>query len=476
MTNIRTAVVYSSISLYTVKILSLISIVVIARLLTPGEIGTFAIASAIVMIMGEFRLLGAGSYLVREKEVTIIKIRASLGLTILISWGMGIAIYFFSERVALFYQLPPVESIFKILSISFFIAPFISISSAILSRSFAFKSIFYIKVIGAIFGSVSSISLIYLGYSFYSLAWGHSISVIASFFMAIFLWPKDTPFIPALGGMKKVALFGIYTSISNLFRKATMTVADMVIGKMGTTVQVGMYSRGLGFVDFLSQSLIMGVESVALPYLSKTRRSGGDVAAAYVKASVLVGGLVWPVLAVASIASLPAIRLFFGDQWDEAAPLAAWLAIWVSFRSVHWFSNSLLVAVDNERIMALKEFVIFITYLSTVILVFPLGLNAIAKSFIFLGIFEFIFMSVLLKKVINLEIIYFIKSWLPTVYVTISCAFATYLISQWVNFSGENFWQPVLLIMIFLPIVWLISLKIFRHLLYVEIIGLIFKG
>jgi O-antigen/teichoic acid export membrane protein len=35
---------------------------IIARLLTPEEIGTFAIASAIVMIMSEFRLLGAGAY------------------------------------------------------------------------------------------------------------------------------------------------------------------------------------------------------------------------------------------------------------------------------------------------------------------------------------------------------------------------------------------------------------------------------
>jgi O-antigen/teichoic acid export membrane protein len=475
MTNIRKAVIYSSISRYVIKVLSLISVVVVARMLTPSEIGTFAIASAIVMIMGEFRLLGAGSYLVREKEISLAKVRAALGLTILISWGLGIAIFFSAERIAIFYELPPVASIFKILAISFFIAPYISIPSAILARSFAFKSIFYIKVTGAIFGLISSISLIYLGYSFYSLAWGYTIGVIASFIMVIFFWPDQTPIIPAVNGMKKVAAFGIYTSVSNLFRKATMTVADMVIGKMGTTAEVGMYSRGLGFVDFISQSLIQGIAPVALPYLSDTRRKCGDVNAAYIKVSVLIGGLVWPVLAVSSLVSLPAIRLFFGDQWDAAAPLASFLSIWVMIRTIHWFSNTLLTTIEKERILMLRDSGIFILYLFGVIFAFPFGLSAIALSFICTSIVELVITSIILSRTSKLNVLQFYRSWLPTVAVTAICYLATFLIGMQVDYNGENYWYSILLLLIILPIVWLVGLKVCRHILYLEIIGLFHK-
>src|SRR5690554_7299878 len=88
--SIRRAVLYSSVTRYSMRFMGLFSTMIIARLLTPEEIGTFAIASAIVMVMSEFRLLGAGAYLVREQELTEEKIRSATGLTVLISWGLGL--------------------------------------------------------------------------------------------------------------------------------------------------------------------------------------------------------------------------------------------------------------------------------------------------------------------------------------------------------------------------------------------------
>lgn len=475
MENVRQAVIYSSISRYTVKLFGLISSIVVARLLTPAEIGTFAIASAIVMVISEFRLLGAAAYIVREKTITPEKVRSSLGLTFLISWSMGIAIYLTAPYVAGFYELPPIETIFRILSLSFFLAPYISIPSAILSRSFSFKTLFYIKVSGTICAFASTVTLIMMGYSYYALAWGYTIGIMVSCITVLFFWPDMAPAIPRFRGLKPVALLGIYTSVTNLFRKATITIPDMVLGKLGTTTQVGIYSRGLGFVDFLSQSLILGVGPVALPFLSKKRREGGDVEAAYIKASVLLSGLVWPVLAVASIASLPTIRLFFGNQWDAAAPLASWLAIWAALRSVHWFSNMLLPATDNERYMIGKEILVFSFYFCGVIVAFPYGLEGIAVSFVISGFIEMLISTLLLMKTNGLSPFRFFRAWLPTVYVTSACALVTWLTSFWVNFNSDAYWKAILTLLVILPWVWLGSLKISKHILYEEVMGLLIK-
>ncbi len=75
MGSVRRAILFSSVTRYSTRFISLFSAVVIARLLTPEEIGTFAIASAVVMMMSEFRLLGAGAYLIRESELTEGKVR-----------------------------------------------------------------------------------------------------------------------------------------------------------------------------------------------------------------------------------------------------------------------------------------------------------------------------------------------------------------------------------------------------------------
>lgn len=469
MSTVRQAIIYSSISRYCIRVFGLISTMVVARLLTPGEIGTFAVAGAIVMIMSEFRLLGAGSYLVREAEINEEKMRSALGLTILMSWGLGLVVFVCAPYVADFYELEPVKTIFWILSISFFLAPFISIPTALLTRTYQFKHLFYVNQVAAITGLTTTISLILLGYTYYALAWGYTMTIVAEFLMITLFRPKETPWLPSNNNLRPIASFGIFTSAANLFKKATVTVPDMVIGKMGTTTEVGIFSRGLGFIEFLSQSLVTGVNPVSLPYLSDTKRSGGDIAWAYIRASVLLGGLVAPVLAVAGLASYPTIRLFFGDQWDAAAPLAPVLAVWGILRSIHWFSNSLLTACGHEKIMATKEAVLFAFFLTGVLSAYPHGLMAVATIFVLGGAFDVLITSIVLWKVIRLSALQFALAWLPNIYVTAICVGTTLLISQFIDFRSSNFWLPILAIAIILPPVWFLSLKLVSHPLYTEI-------
>src|SRR5690554_7288791 len=127
MSSVRVAILHSSTGRYITMIIGLISSMVIARLLTPAEIGTFGIASSIVMIMAEFRILGANTYVVREKEITSEKIRSAYGLTILISWGLGLLVALCAYPLSIFFDIEDITIIFLLLSLSFFLAPYVSI-------------------------------------------------------------------------------------------------------------------------------------------------------------------------------------------------------------------------------------------------------------------------------------------------------------------------------------------------------------
>lgn len=173
MSKVRRAVVFSSISQYSVRIIGLVTTMIVARLLTPDELGTFSIASAVVLMVSEFRMLGAGAYLVREKELTDDKIKSALGLTMLTSWGLGILVIAAGPVVSAYYDLDPLAPIFWILSTGFFLGPFISIPMALVARQFNFKMILVADVASSFTSLVVTVSLIYSGFSYYSLAWGH---------------------------------------------------------------------------------------------------------------------------------------------------------------------------------------------------------------------------------------------------------------------------------------------------------------
>ncbi|SFR58731.1 Membrane protein involved in the export of O-antigen and teichoic acid [Marinobacter daqiaonensis] len=474
MSQVRRAVIFSSITRYSVMLIGLVSMMAVARLLTPDEIGTFAIASGIVMLISEFRILGAGAYLVREVELTAEKVRAGLGLTILISWGLGFAILIVAPLAADFYELPPVATVFRILSLTFFLAPFISVPSALFSRDLKFNLLFRMQFFGAIVALVVTLSLIYAGLSFYSLAWGQVAGALSKCLIAnLLLRPKAMAYLPSMTGVKAIASLGIFNSSAGILRKAVVVLPDMIIGKMGTTFEVGMFSRGMGFTQFVSETLMRGVSPVALPYLSGARREGGDVRFAYQRASVLLGGLVWPVLVVGSLASLPAIRLFFGDQWDAAAPLVAWLAIWAALRSVHWFSNDVLVAMHREKIMLIKDLVIFLLLVMGVIAAYPAGLERIAQVFMLVGFFEVFFITLVLRACIGLKPMAFASAWLPNLAIAAGCGVMTLVVRQLIDFELAPAWQPAVALTLVMPPLWLLLLYLLGHPLFKELRGVL---
>jgi len=239
--------------------IGLASSMITARLLSPDEIGTFAIASSVVMIMAEFRILGANAYLVRQAELTTEKIRSAYGLTILISWGLGIALALASLPLADFFGVESLGAVFLILSISFLLAPYISIPDALLVRDYRFREIATINVTSSVVQLVLVIILIIKGFSFYSLAIGQAIAILVKFALSLYFTRDVKVYMPRFTGMKDIAKLGIFVSVAHVVRKSQHTFPDMLIGKLGSPTQVGIFSRGLGFTVFISTLLLSGI-------------------------------------------------------------------------------------------------------------------------------------------------------------------------------------------------------------------------
>src|SRR5512143_3333286 len=75
-TSARRSLVFSFLDRYASLGLNVISAMIIARLLTPTEIGVFAVTMAMIGLVSTVRDLGAGQYMVQERELTVERIRA----------------------------------------------------------------------------------------------------------------------------------------------------------------------------------------------------------------------------------------------------------------------------------------------------------------------------------------------------------------------------------------------------------------
>lgn len=444
--------------------IGLASSMITARLLSPEEIGTFAIASSVVIIMAEFRMLGANTYLVRQAKVTTENIRSAYGLTILISWGLGVALAAISWPLEGFFGVDGLSVIFLILSFTFLLAPYISIPDALLTRDYRFREIVIINITSSVIQLVLVVVLIKQGFSFYSLAIGQAISILVKFVMSLYFTRHIKVYMPSFSGMKDIAKLGVFTSASHVIRNSQQTFPDMLIGKLGNPTQVGIFSRGLGFTMFISTLLLSGISPVALPYFSEIKNKGKDVVAAYRHASELIAGVVWPVLAVASVASLPAIRLMFGDQWDQAAPIATVAAFWAILRSAHVMAPNALVAVGKEGSMLVKEVIVFTVFLLvTSIAYHQAGLMGVAYAFVFAGFAEFLISSWFVKHKVGVGFLPYCIGMSSSVVVALVCWGTTKALDWYMPFEYTSPVVVLIYIIVVLPPVWFASIYLLKH-------------
>lgn len=471
--SIREALVYSTISQMTIRFVSLVSVIILSRLLTPSELGVYAIAASFIFIATEIQNLGTGNYIIREEKVTPTLQRICIGLTMLISWTIGLGIFFAAPSIAEFYDVSDLEVVFRILVLSFLFAPFIVVPNALLTREFQFKKLMIIGVSSKLVAfSVTMVSVVN-GASFFGIAYGQVAGTFCSVAMNIYFAPSSTIWMPQFSGLKRVLSSGINLSVSNLLERFSLMCSDLVIGKLGTTREVAIYSRGLGFMDFLTSAISMGGKPVVLPHLASVSRQNGDLSDSYSFAAGMMASIIWPILGVCAVASAPVILVFFGDQWGESSLLVPGFAMWMLCRTSHIFCASMFTTRKREDIRLIREVIILLSTLLAIFLAYPSGLLVVSLSMIGVGVLDFVVTSFLMHRFLGLDMKRYLNKIAPAALITVFCSGIAYGYSL---LFGDTESSLIFLLGLALleAICWLIFIMVFKLDIAKEV-GLVFS-
>lgn len=470
---VRQAALFSFASQFALSFISLMAIVTYSRLLTPEELGVFAIASSIAHVAAEFRSLGTGNYLVRSKTVSNFEKSSVLGLSIIMSYSLGLGIFFSADFLSEFFELPQLSWMLTVLSCTFFIAPFSIVPHSMLVRKMAFKVLFFVNVVSAAIAFLLTVICIQQGLSYMSLVVGSVSNLALQISIMFVLQRKEFIFSPSLSHFKEVFSFGVYNAMSMLCNRFSFISADFVIGKLGNVRDVAIFSRGLGFLDFVSNIAIVGLKPVALPYLSREYHKQSNLSAPYTKSMGLVCSIILPALFVSGVCAKPIILFMFGEQWEQVAEFVPFIAAWFAFRAIHVFSMELFLATGHEKIQFYRSFSVLVLTVGTMIVAYPYGLKAMSASLVIVGVIEFIAVSYLVRRLYGIRFVEIIKCLIPITLLSCIVGGAAYAVNLLtINFELNLLSQFILLGLI-CGLVWLVSMKLLSIPLYQEFENLI---
>ncbi len=352
---VRRALAFSFIERWLSIIIALGSNVLLARLLSPEQVGIFSVSLSVIGVAQVLRDFGVVNYVIQEKELQQDSLRTAFGLSLLLGGGLFLVVVTAAPFIADFYREALVRDTLWVCALNFLLLPFATVTLALLRREMAFRALAVIGLSSAALGAVVSIGLAWAGQGTMSLAIGSVVTNAANCVGAWIARPDSARLRPNLKAWRRLLGFGAQSSLTGVITSVSMDVNDLAVGKLMGFGPVAILSKAQGLMQLFHRDVMTAIRNVAYPAYAKAVREGEDLEARYMTSVTHVTATAWPFYGFVSLYALETLRLLFGSQWDAAATLVPWYCLCGAVAATANLINPLMLAAGRIDLLTKVE-------------------------------------------------------------------------------------------------------------------------
>lgn len=336
------------------KAITVMTTIVLARVLVPADFGLVALGLLIVGLVLIIGNLGLGNVLVMGPDLDQ-RARGTF-LTLMVGFSVAVALVVaaLSPLLARLLQEPRLAGVAAALAIAIAVGGFNTFYEAILQRELDFRSRFLSQLAQSVSYAAVAIGLAVAGWGVGALVAGQIASAVA---YALMLWGRSPARVrPAFDrpvAREAVSQGRAFMAQGGLaFLK--QNVDYVAVGRLLGPAPLGFYAMAYRFSELPYMAIGDPVARVTFPAFARLRDRGEDVAGPFLSALRLVALLACPLGVLLSGAAEPFTRGVLGERWLASVPALAVLGIWGAIRPLHattgWMLNSIGAAGLLARI------------------------------------------------------------------------------------------------------------------------------
>ncbi len=336
-----------------VRLVSLVSLAVLARLLAPRDFGLLGVALVYITYVETIGDLGTGSALIWSRSRT----GAAADVTFVTSLASGAfwfaATWLAAPLIAEFFHSPDGAAIIRALAFSFPIKYLGNAHDYLAQKELQFRKRMVAEIAMAAVKAGVSIGCAFAGMGAWSLVWGQ-LSGLAVW--SVLLWIV-IPWRPSFHIDRSVAgpmlRFGRGMIAVNVVAAVVHHADAVVVGRYAGPAALGIYQIAYKVPEMSIAVLMWVVSKIAFPAFAKVHAAGGEMATAYRAAMRYVTALTVPAAAGLWMVAEPLVLALFGSRWIAAVPVVRLIALYMAIRSFGTAAGDVLKATGRSRLLAL---------------------------------------------------------------------------------------------------------------------------
>lgn len=306
------------------RALSVVSTIVLARLLLPDDFGLIAMAMTFV---GFIELLGAFGFdnaliqrrvLERGHYDTAFTLNAALGLF------CGLLIAAAAVPTARFYHEPRLVEVLLCLGVSSLIQGFENVGTVDFRRGLEFHREFLFLMTKRLLAFVITMAAAWTLRSYWALVIGIIAGRVATVMFSYFYHPYRPRF--SLAASRELMSFSSWLLITNVLTFISVRTSHLIIGRIGSLRALGLYTMSYEIATMPTSELLAPVNRAVFPAFAKIAGNRDELRRAFLAMVGAATMLTIPAaFGIAAIAE-PLVLVALSTKWADAVPLIEILA------------------------------------------------------------------------------------------------------------------------------------------------------
>lgn len=423
--------------------LQLLSTMVLARLVAPGEFGLFVLCGTLTTFLMFFADLGLPWAAIQSKELRPEQVNALFWINVASGAFFWLVCVAAGPLVEAFYQQPGLTGVLAVSGAGFLAHGIAAQPQALLGRSLRFGARAIVDIATLVAGAGVSIGLAYQGYGVWSLAWG---PLATGALRAIASW-KLSGFRPSLrvewGSAAAMFRFGGELTLAGFCFYLFRNLDDILIGRAWGPSELAFYNKAYFLMSLLTVVPANSLNSVYVPALSRSAAEGDTARFGELFRDSLsqITFFVAPACAGLALTAAEAVEIVYGDQWSRVAPVLLWFGLAGAFQFPFITTGWLLVSAGKTRHYLAWSAVSALVLAATFFASIGFGAQGVALAFFAVtGIGLAIPSQIFAHRSAGIPVLPLLRR-LGAIYAAVfAMVFAVWMFELWVLPADSTFW------------------------------------
>jgi len=338
---------------FVMKCVDAVTLVIMARLLTPADFGLVALAASVLAIIGAVTELSVSEVLIQRQAIepedldtafTLGLLRGLLVMLIIMAAALPVAAIYQDHRLAL---------ILCVMSLIPFISGLANPALVQFLHRLEYGPGARLQIVGRLGGIAVSVALAYATGSYWALiasqlsaaliTTGYSYRIVA-------YRPKFR-----FEGARSILGFAGWVTASRVIWTANLQADRFLIGYILGKPQLGQYTVGSDISSMATYAFAGPIMKTMFGGFARLQGQGERMRAAYLKCQQMLVIVVLPFGFGLSVIADLLVPLVLGPNWDDAIAAIRWIAPVVSLQVLYLPMLSLAMALAQPRAVAVRE-------------------------------------------------------------------------------------------------------------------------